>query len=1105
MTGSDRYSAEDEILRQLALVRRRLRATCLLAGLAATAAIAAAAALIAAAAAGYWPDQPPALLRWGLLLAGSVAVAAAVSLFLVRWLIWRHNPAQTARFVERALPELNNGLINSVLLARDADQASRELVQAAIQEAAGELRSVDLRRSVSLRPVKRWAIVLALTAGLGGAFALIQPGAVRRGMLAVLRPGAYVPAANDIELVSLSPGDLTCFAGRPLTITAKVRNSQARQYRAEVCIEDAPAGRGMVADESNTTYVCLLERVDQTFRYSVRIGRSRWPADKPYFTVTVIQRVEVKGIDVEYAYPAYTGLSSKKLTDVGGDLEAPVGSKATVTFRLSHAVPAAALKVSGKGSSAMTPAAGAGSFQAEIPIDSDGRYSIALKDRDGALLHRLPAPPPDRAGADPADEYYRIRAIPDERPKVAFLLPGREVSAPPGGKVPLKIIARDDYGVTEMSLLASVADGGPEVANETFPLHGGKEQTVDHELHVPADLPGDGSVTIVYYALAGDNRDLPGAGRQIGRTEPFRIIVRDLAAAATEKANAIDALRKRLLAILNVQSALRVDTEICLRKHTTVAQIAGTAGGILAGQNDIRSDLGDLAGKFDFPPGTDSLRQAISALAVNEARLAAEQAEVLAGLKEFSARGAAAGPLAATQGQIIDALQTMLAMAPQLAADASAHRAGRAGQHLPPEAAEMLSALRDGLDDLVDAQSKIIEASGRLVEKPVDAFDAEDQELLKDLQASQDKWEKFLDEKFTDFSKLAEQDFSTVLMLKELVAVKSDVTMARDALSKKAVEIATAIENNAIENAVELTANIEKWLPDEPDRIKWSMEDPVEQMNVEQAELPGQLEDLVGDLLEEEEDLFDELDDITAQYTMSGDKGIGWDAMDGPIANMSAQGVTGNQLPNTSEMGGRSAEGRTGKSSGEFVQDTAVGKGGRRTPTRLTHEPFQAGQVNDLSAEPPGGATGGGKLSGAGAEGLEGPVPAPLAKELDRLAGRQAAIVNSSQRLQLHFKAEDYSNYRFLKAITLMNRVRNDLRHYRYRNALRARDVTLAALGQAKSLLGGEVSVQADRTAGMPKYVRDNIADAMTGKLPADYGQAVQQYYRRLSEQTGGR
>ena len=140
-----------------------------------------------------------------------------------------------------------------------------------------------------------------------------------------------------------------------------------------------------------------------------------------------------------------------------------------------------------------------------------------------------------------------------------------------------------------------------------------------------------------------------------------------------------------------------------------------------------------------------------------------------------------------------------------------------------------------------------------------------------------------------------------------------------------------------------MKTNIEKWLPDTPDREKWSQEESLTDKDKEapMAELPGELEDLIGDLMEEEEDLFDEMEDVSSSAADSLDKGAGWDAMDGPISNMSAKGVTGNRLPNTSEIGGRSGEGRQGKSSGEFVGDEAVGKGGRKTPSRLTPDPYR--------------------------------------------------------------------------------------------------------------------------------------------------------------------
>ncbi|HDY66008.1 MAG TPA: hypothetical protein ENH84_07250 [Phycisphaerae bacterium] len=89
------------------------------------------------------------------------------------------------------------------------------------------------------------------------------------------------------------------------------------------------------------------------------------------------------------------------------------------------------------------------------------------------------------------------------------------------------------------------------------------------------------------------------------------------------------------------------------------------------------------------------------------------------------------------------------------------------------------------------------------------------------------------------------------------------------------------------------------------------------------------------------------------------------------------------------------------------------------------------------------------------------------------------------------------------QAITLMNRVKNDLDDGRYRNALRARKVTIQALRQTQMMIGKKLEVTEDSSNVMPKYVRDNIAAARGGKLPAEYREMLEQYYRRLSERTG--
>jgi hypothetical protein len=287
--------------------------------------------------------------------------------------------------------------------------------------------------------------------------------------------------------------------------------------------------------------------------------------------------------------------------------------------------------------------------------------------------------------------------------------------------------------------------------------------------------------------------------------------------------------------------------------------------------------------------------------------------------------------------------------------------------------------------------------------------------------------------------------------LKELNEIQTELKMAEDALLKKTADIAVPLEQLGYEMAEEITTNLEEWLPDTPDRERWSQEESLTDADKEapMAELPGELEDLVGELMEEEEDLFDEMEDVSSSAADSLDKGAGWDVSDGPISNMSAKGATGNRLPNTSEIGGRAGEGRQGKSSGEFVGDEAVGKGGRNTPSRLTPDPFMKGQIKDHSKDPQGGATGGGKESGEGGEGLEGPQAMPRGqRDLNRLAGKQAQLRNKAEGVELqHFQISGYHHTDLQKMIDVMAQVEADLKAGRYQNSMRQRQVLAEGIG----------------------------------------------------------
>lgn len=1102
------YRGVDEILHQLDAVRARRSALTLVTGIVAVVSVLLCSLLLLALMLGYWPDQPPRTLRWGLQGLACLLWAAAFYWFIVRTVMRKENHAQVARFVEEATPEARNDLINAILLSRDRDQVSPELVQQAIYEAVRHTRKLNLTRAVSLQQLQKWGIALAGSAVLLIAFIALQPGAFKRGLLAAMSPGAYVPHQNSIELLSLDPGDTTKFAQEKVTIIARIRNELGQDLPAEVIFADQDEPKPMVASEGNTVFALPIAEIAQTRQYAVRIGDSRWPTDKEWYTITVLKKVKVEGLDLAYRYPAYTKLGERKVTNADGSIQAPMGSTVTVTVRVSEPIPAAVLNVQDASPLSMVRSINGTSFSADLPVSANGSYHVTLCDQTGRIIQRLPDLGEEpgslnafsASGRSLARGYYSITALPDTPPKVDILAPNRDTNVAPGQKLKLRIKFSDKYGMTTASLEHGF-EGQKLTAVPTFmpPLSDKTELEYDFDLDLKDYKKGD---EIVYFAAVEDNRHLPhlNLGRQKSESKRYKVVIQDPTAVAAEKAQRYEELRARLMAILKMQEEQAVSNKVAA-KLARLEELKSTGTGLAGGQGKIKAALVELAAdKRLFDDEMATLQEAIGVLGNREAHLAVEQALVISSLAAIEGRDKACDSLGQTQRQIIDRLQTLLAIMPSLGKGEQEKKEAKTGADLPPDVKEKLEKLKNDLDRFKEEERKILAATERLAKKPLDNLTPEDEKMLKDLEVAQDKLDKFINEAVTDFSQLAQQDFANPTMMKELLAVKSDVTMAKDALSKKATEIATALEDNGIENAKTLTANIEKWLSDKPDREKWSMEAPDEQMKVEQAELPTELEDLVGDLLEQEEDLFEEMEDQTSKYTMSGDKGIGWDALDGPIANMNAQGVTGNQLPNPNEMGGRSGEGRTGKSSGEFVEDKAVGKGGRRTPTRLSPEPFQKGQVNDQSTEPPGGATGGGKLSGSGEEGLEGPVPPPLAQEMKRLAGKQASLLNRAERIQSKFAVNDHSNFKLLEAITLMGRVKSDLENYRYRNVLRARDTTVGALQQADLLMNGKIDVAADSTSRMPKHVRDDIADAMKGKLPEEFRDPLQQYYRRLNE-----
>jgi len=521
---------------------------------------------------------------------------------------------------------------------------------------------------------------------------------------------------------------------------------------------------------------------------------------------------------------------------------------------------------------------------------------------------------------------------------------------------------------------------------------------------------------------------------------------------------------------------------------------------LIARQAQIGATLARISKGMDADnPAEKRIRAVLYSLSVSEIVKAIEALENIARATSLDAAQAEVDRLSASQDRVIEVIERILGVIGQLREQAMDPAADEKGSDLADEVEDKLRELDKALEKFVEEQKKVVDSTTSLAKTDVDDFTPEQEQELKQLEATEQDWASFLKETHSDLSKLKEQDFSNPLLLKELVEIYTEIEMAADALSKAAVEIAVPHEESGLEAAEEITTNLERWLSDKPDRTKWQMEDPLGDYEIPMAELPTELQDIVGDLMEQEEDLLEDIEDASSGWSDSLDKGAGWDAMDGPISNMSAKGVTGNVLPNSSEIGGRSGEGRTGKSAGEFVEESAVGKGGRRTPTRLTPDPFEKGVVDDQSPDSGGGSTGGGKISGAGAQGLEGPVPPEVSQRMKALAGRQADLRNKAERIELAFKTMNYPSEPINRSVRMMKEMEDSLQSGRYQRISRQHHVLLKGLIDTRAFLAGESRVQRDRTVNLPPELQDQILSGMSDPSPEQYEQLLRAYFEAVA------
>jgi len=431
-------------------------------------------------------------------------------------------------------------------------------------------------------------------------------------------------------------------------------------------------------------------------------------------------------------------------------------------------------------------------------------------------------------------------------------------------------------------------------------------------------------------------------------------------------------------------------------------------------------------------------------------------------------------------------------------------------EDLGPDPDEALEAFQNELESFVGEQKRIMHDRQMLADLPPEDFSDEHKDQLEALALDQSKLSEILAKAVNDFTNLDLQDFGDNAMVEKTKSVFEKAeelaqTAAEAAEMRQARQDAYRLETEAVEMAEELMINCEATMGFY-DNIQFVAEIPEdEQLVAPLADLPAELEDLVGDLITSEEEMRPEVEDI-GSYLNSLDHTAGPIA-DGTISSTSAKGKTGDQRPEDNIIQGRSGAGRTGMSDGQLVESVAKALSDNEygLRERTSNTPLESGQVKDEDTKAQTGGTGLGKTTdGTTMFGVGGRLPAKVLELMKETAATQMEIRRSAQEIAPKLKSHNLPTAELEKSITAMRAVEDALAQRDGVGIREAYASTLDALSRSRSALGRQVVVQRTQDAALARRLEEMQSQGTAGRFKG-YEQIISAYFEALARQDTGR
>ena len=486
----------NEILRAIRQVRNRWRLRVALRGVAVLIAAALGTLLVSSYGLEIFRFSPGAIVGFRVLT--YLTLLGSGWWLFVRPISQHVSDERVALYLEEHEPALQATVLSAVEESKRGQRDrtashSPELVRQLIDSAVTKIRDIDMGRAVEQQQLQTSSGLLVGAGLLAMLLFIFGPSYLRHGISALLTPMGGVEAASPYQ-IDVLPGDATVARGADQMITAQLLGFESDEVSL---LMRSPDGSGTydrlplipVENDAGETeaglYEVLLFDLEETTDYRVEsLG-----VESSTFTLDVIELPYVERLELEYHFPAYTGLEPR-LVEEGGDIAVLSGTEVQLRAVPTMGTTGGRLVFDDDGTNQQElTLAEDGSLSSSFVVEEEGFYRIDLAAPDGQLISASP--------------QYTIDVLTDQPPSAMFIRPGRDTTASAIEELFIEARADDDFGLQALDLVYSV-NGGPEQTVNLFSGGTGvKEFSAGHTFFLEEmDLePGD---FVSYFARATD-------------------------------------------------------------------------------------------------------------------------------------------------------------------------------------------------------------------------------------------------------------------------------------------------------------------------------------------------------------------------------------------------------------------------------------------------------------------------------------------------------------------------------------------------------------------------------------------------------------------------